>query len=194
MRPGCAPSGRTLASVSLVFAIAAVLRANEFDIVLTEVHYHPVSGDDRDEFVELLNRGPTAVDLSGFSFSEGISLVIPPGFSLNPGEYLVVSADAAYTKSRYGITNVVGNYSGRLDNGGEVLVLSDAHGAEVARVHYLDEDPWPSTPDGLGPSLELVSLAAQPDLVQSWAPSLFLHGTPGHPNSRFDGAPGPDIP
>src|SRR5213594_1974190 len=185
MRPGRACLGRTLSSVSLVLAVSAAARANEFDIVLTEIHYNPVSGDDRDEFLELLNRGPTAVDLSGFSFTEGISLVIPSGFSLGPGEYLVVSSDAAYTRSRYGITNVVGNYSSRLDNGGEVLALADSHGIELFRIHYLDDDPWPSTPDGLGPSLELVSLAAQPDFVQSWAPSLFLHGTPGRPNSRF---------
>src|SRR5262249_25251856 len=38
------------------------------DIVLNEIMYKPLSGDDNDQYVELYNQGTNTVDLSGWSF------------------------------------------------------------------------------------------------------------------------------
>jgi len=172
-------------AVVLAFFAAGGASASQFDVIINEVCYNPFTGDDRDEFVELYNRGPSAVDLSGWSFTEGISFLFPDGTSIDPGGYLLVGADAAHAEAYYGIENVIGDFGGRLDNSGEILALSNQYNQVISRLHYEDSGVWPSNPDGLGPTLELVTPHEQNDLPQKWASSLFLGGTPGRRNSRF---------
>jgi hypothetical protein len=170
-------------SASLVLPWTA--RGSDFDVILNEISYNAFSGDDKDEFIELYNRGAVAVDLQGWTFSEGLTFTFPPGISMGPHEFLVVSPDVAHTKARFGIQNVVGPYTGKLDNNGEIITLLNGQGAMIDRFHYLDGSVWPSHPDGLGPSLELLTPNEQNDLPQKWASSLVLWGTPGKVNSRF---------
>src|SRR5262245_21846212 len=40
-----------IAALFFVFALSSALPASEFDIVIHEIHYNPLSGDDRDEFI-----------------------------------------------------------------------------------------------------------------------------------------------
>ncbi|HZN60180.1 MAG TPA: lamin tail domain-containing protein, partial [Planctomycetota bacterium] len=177
-----------------VFAFVAILGAawsageaalgSDFDVVINEVHYNPLSNLEDDEFIELFNRGPTSVDLSGWRFVEGISFVFAPGTRIDAKEFLVVSPDAARALTRYGLTHAAGNYSGHLDNDGEIVTLVNSQGAIMSRVHYGDGDLWPSRPDGLGASLELLDPHAVPDLPRKWSSSLYLDGTPGEANSR----------
>jgi hypothetical protein len=180
---------RRKASVPLGLWLLSLLSgsawASDFDVLINEVNYNPFSGETRDEFIELFNRGGTAVNLSSWSFTEGVSFTFPFGTEIGPGEYLVVSPDAAHARTVLGITNVVGNFVGRLDNGGEILALSNADGAPLNRIHFGDGGPWPSHPDGLGPTLELAAPNEQNDLPQKWASSLVLGGTPGGKNSRY---------
>src|SRR5262245_21648161 len=68
--------------------------ASQFDVLISEINYNPFTGDDRDEFVELYNRGPSAIALGGWRFTEGITFTFPAGTSIGPYEYLVVSPDA----------------------------------------------------------------------------------------------------
>ncbi len=171
--------------VLLLFFASSGASASQFDVIINEVCYNPFTGDDRDEFVELYNRGPSAVDLSGWTFTEGISFAFANGASIEPGGYLVVSADAARAQARFGIQNVVGDFQGRLDNSGEILALSNQLYQLISRFHFEDGGVWPSNPDGLGPTLELVTPHEQNDLPQKWASSLLLEGTPGRRNSRF---------
>ena len=172
--------------------------ASEFDIVINEIHYHPFSGADDDEFVELHNRGTTTVDLSGWRFTEGIRLVLsgwrftegirlvlPAGTSMPPKSYLVVSPDASHTQSRFGIDLVVGSYEGRLADGGEVIAIENRADDVISRVHFGDTHPWSSRPDGLGPSLELTDPHAQIDVPRNWAASRFVDGSPGEENSTL---------
>jgi hypothetical protein len=169
---------------ALVFA-GRVAPASDFDVVISEIQYHAPGNLPADEFVEIHNAGAAPVDLSGWRFSEGIGFAFPPGTLLGPKGYLVISPDAAQARSRFGITNVVGNFTGRLDNAEEILALVNAAGHVIARVHYEDEEPWPSRPDGLGPSLELDDVLT-PDVPKRWSASAYAGGTPGRAN---DGDP-----
>ena len=54
---------------------------------------------------------------------------------------------------------------------------------QIDTVTYADLDPWPVTPDGTGPSLELRDLAADNTLPASWGASLATGGTPRAVNS-----------
>ncbi|MBI4600854.1 MAG: lamin tail domain-containing protein, partial [Planctomycetes bacterium] len=171
-------------AVAALVALTPPARPSDFDVVIHEIHYNPLSGDDRDEFIELYNRGPAAVDLGGWSFTEGISMTFAAGTVLEPKGFLVVSPDPPHAIARYGLQRALGPYTSRLDNDGEILALSNARSEVMSRVHYDDEGTWPSRCDGLGPSLELLDPHAVPDVGRAWASSVSVDGTPGAPSSR----------
>ncbi len=160
------------------------------DIVLNELMYNPISGDDRDEYVELHNRGTAAVDLSGWRFTSGISFEIPAGTVLSAGGHLVVAKDVARLRAGHphlNAANSVGDYSGVLSNGGErvalarpdAVVTTTSLGATVtnwvhvvvAEVTYADGGRWGEWADGGGSSLELIDPDADPLRAANWADS-----------------------
>ena len=111
-----------------------------------EIHYNPASG--AAEFIELVNNGPDPVALDGFTFS-GIDYTFPTGTELAAGAYLVIAAPG------HSYPGALTWTSGDLDDDGETLALLDGDGQTVDTVTYDDEAPWPTTPDGSGPSLAL---------------------------------------
>ncbi len=148
-------------SVSLAFLItlaspAARSRADAVaDVVITEIMYNPASGDKREDFIELYNRGSVSYNLEGWRFEDGVSFTFP-SVNLGPGKYLVVCGDQSRVRQIYGITNTVGNWSSTtsLDRGGERIRLLDQNDVEVEDFTYDDRNPWPILADGYGHSLE----------------------------------------
>jgi len=139
-------------------------------IIISEIHFHPLSGDPRDEFIELYNRGPGAVNLQGFTFTKGVDYTFGD-VQVAAGAYLVVAGDAAHIQEARGITNVVGDWSGVLDDGGETVRLKDSADALVDEVHYDDGGLWPTDADGYGSSLELIDLHGDNDDSTAWGAS-----------------------
>ena len=72
------------------------------EIVINEIHYDPPDNTRGEEFVELFNAGDSAVDLSGWFFSNGIDFTFPPGTTMAPETYLVIAEDAAGFTRRFG--------------------------------------------------------------------------------------------
>src|SRR5439155_17021644 len=109
----------------------------------TEIAYNPpgegaISGDEF-EFLELKNTGGTAFDLSGLTFTSGISFTFTNGTFLAPGQFFVLARNRTQFATRYPGMAVNGVYSGRLDNGGETLTLSrPLGGGTVLSVAYGD--------------------------------------------------------
>ncbi|MDA7930223.1 hypothetical protein N9B63_05235, partial [Akkermansiaceae bacterium] len=67
-------------------------------------------------------------------------------------------------------------------NGGETLELRDTGGVVVFSFAYNDRDPWPTRPDGEGPSLDLISpntLSSELGEAIRWRSSETANGTPG---------------
>ena len=169
--------------------------ASAANLVISEIHYHPadpatsaelaVSPDKNEfEFIELLNIGPLAVDLTGVSFSLGITFAFPDGTSLPAGARLVLVRNLAAFTARYGTPApgvVAGEFSGNLSNGGERLVLASTATGVIQDFNYGDAQPWPASADGLGYSLVLLNPASNPDhaLPANWAASAAPGGTPG---------------
>ena len=141
------------------------------DIVINEIMFDPPSKQRRSEFIELYNRGPSTVDLSGWEFANGIDFAMPPGTSIPSGGYLVVAADPAYMTATYGALPMVGGYSGQLSNGGELVRLEDAHGNLADEVHYLPSGDWPHLSDGDGSSMELRHPDMDNAISTAWADS-----------------------
>ena len=151
-----------------------------YDIVINEINYNP-AGEDTTEFIELYNNDNTAVDLSGYYFSDGITFTFPDGSVLNPGEFAVIAKDTAAFHKYYGFSTPY-QYTGGLSNKGETVVFNNSEGATVDSVTYDDNDPWPTSPDGDGPSLSLLDPSLDNTLPENWAPSDQIGGTPGAVN------------
>ncbi len=159
-------------------------------VVISEILYNPISGEDDDEYVELSNRSGAALDLSGWRFTSGIDLTIPQGVSVPAGGRLVVARNVARLRTRHphlNASNSVGNYDGTLSNGGERLafampdtiastnelglVTSETVWIDVAEVTWEDGGRWGRWADGGGSSLELIDLNADPRRASNWADS-----------------------
>ncbi len=143
--------------------------ADDSDIVINEIMYHPASDRPSEEYIELYNRGSSPVDLSGWYFSDGIRFTFPPATILEPDSYLVVASDQARIRGKYGIHNVTGNYLGELSNSGERIALSNARGILVDEVTYADSFPWPVAADEMGPSLECINPFLDNNAARNWA-------------------------
>ena len=157
-------------------------------VVINEIMYHDPTNDPAEEFVELYNAWTEEVDLEGWEFvevdSEGMTFVFPEGVCIDGGGYLVVCHDSSTFMSRHpDVHNVVGNFIGRLSNGGEWITLLDSFSRVVDSVEYDDSNGWPLPPDGGGPSLELIHPFLDNDFPTSWAASSNDGGTPGAANS-----------
>ena len=157
-------------------------------LVVSEVMYHPVeeggtpSGDETLEFIELYNNKATREDIGGYAFTSGVSYTFPAGTILPAKEYLVVAHDPDAVEAAYGITGVHEWASGRLNNDGERIELSNDNGAVVISFRYNDARPWPASADGTGHSLILAKSAGDPEEASTWAPSTLIGGTPGEPD------------
>ncbi|MBN1673701.1 MAG: lamin tail domain-containing protein [Kiritimatiellae bacterium] len=176
-------------------------------VVINEIMYNPsdLSGgsDLSAEFIELLNVSQASAKLydsanpaNTWRLTNAVDYVFPQGITLEPGEYLLVcSTNESALRSAYpdvpaGV-RVFGPYSGRLGNGGESVRLvkpdsPDPDGIpwiEVDRVSYQDNDPWPESPDGDGPSLERLAASLYGNDPANWAASRAAGGTPGQANS-----------
>ncbi len=158
-------------------------------LVINEILYHPVSGENDDEFVELHNRGGTAINLAGWRLEDAVDFTFPPGASVPAGGYIVVARNQPRLLARYAnltSANTVGNYSGALGDGGERIVLTmpeaflvtnnavittNYNHVRVDEVTYRDGGRWGRWSDGGGSSLELIDARADRRLADNWADS-----------------------
>lgn len=154
------------------------------DLLVTEIMYHPpaeggVDGDEF-EFLELKNVGSSTLDLGGAHFTDGITYAFPPGTLMHPGQFYVLAGNSTQFQSKYPGARADAGYTGRLSNGGETLQLVDAAGSTLFSLSYLDQSPWPATPDGEGFSLVPVNQNTNPDVnaPENWRASAQIGGSP----------------
>ena len=106
------------------------------------LEYNPASGNQDEEYIELTNPNPFAVDISGWRLAGGIDYTFHDGVVIPAGGSLYVSPNVAAFRARatgpggnQGLF-VQGNYDGRLTNWGETVRLLDNHGAEIDSLAY----------------------------------------------------------
>ncbi len=140
----------------------------ESDVVITEIMYNNPGTDDY-EFIELYNRGSNPVDMTGWSFTEGVTYTFG-SYTLDPDSYVIVAIDSAAFEAAFGIAAF--DYDGGLNNGGEDIVLVDGSGAVMDSVNYDDEGDWPSEPDGGGPTLVLCDVDSDNADAANWQAAI----------------------
>ncbi|MBC8213621.1 MAG: lamin tail domain-containing protein [Candidatus Marinimicrobia bacterium] len=150
------------------------------NIVINELHYNPSpdqGSDDDYEFLELYNLENEPVNLNGYYFSSGILYSFSEADIVQADSYLILAKNG----STY--SNSIEWTSGNLGNTGETITLVNPDGLIVDQVDYGNSSPWPSEPNGVGPSLELINVESDNNLPSNWLESLETGGTPGYPNS-----------
>ncbi len=166
---------------SLLFALVSISLPAQAQVVINEIHYHPVekahfnavgnqtysdtnlpsdTSSDIHEFVELRNAGAAAVDLSGWKLTGGIDYTFPANTSIAAGGYQVIALNPARIASVYNLVpaTVLGPYTGTLSNNGDTVRLANASAATIDTVTYSPAFPWPISADALGTSDDFTGL------------------------------------
>ena len=191
--------GNWSALTSAAFYVGTEVASSE-NLVISELHYHPQSDIDGEQFIELMNVGNLPVDLRGVKFSDGVDFEFGGGTSeqlwvISPGERILLVEDQDEFVTRYGNPARIGTFSGDLSNDGEQIALLARDGSVIQQLIYNDQEPWPTCADGKGYSLELVAPESRPDHSDglNWRVSLIEGGTPGTGNAlSFEGITGVD--
>ena len=164
-------------------------------LVISEIMYNN-PGTDEYEYLEIFNNDSEAVNMEGYTFTEGIEFTFP-AFTLMPGEYVVLATDSVLFEMAYGITPF--QFEGALNNGGEDVELRDAGGNVVDIVDYLPDTPWDSDANGTGAPLILCDVDADNNDPANWQASntdsgvvvngVSVNGSPGADNDCQDAQP-----
>ena len=153
-----------------LLACILVVTSATAQVVINEVHYHPVEKprfdaggnpiftdnspanltDDVHEFVELRNAGASAVSLTGWRIAGGVDFAFVAGTSIPAGGFLVVAKNPARLQTVYAISGVLGPFTGKLGNGGDTVKLFNASAATVDEVSYSAKFPWAVSANALG--------------------------------------------
>ena len=159
------------------------------DIVINELMYDPISGNDDDQYIELYNRGTNAVSLAHWQLLSGPSLIFPPGTALAPDSYLVLGRNVANLMAKYtnlSTANTLGNYTGKLSHKGQRVVLARPEtltgltaGKPATNTIFVTEDEvtyeaggrWGQWAHGGGSSLELINPNTNHRLAYNWGDS-----------------------
>ena len=188
----------SLFSVSLLFPTSSLAQETETllakptevntptstNLRITEVMYNPLAPKDElrsdYEFIELQNVGTTVIDLTGLQFTSAIEYTFPHGSMLQAGDLVVLARSASHFAKRYGFAPFA-EYTGKLNNAGEKLVVQDRNGNDLIVLTYGAEPPWPAEADACGFSLTLADSAAN-----TWRRSAHIGGSPNQED--------PDLP
>jgi hypothetical protein len=150
-------------------------------LIISEVMYHPTNRfDGRNiEFIEIFNSQPWFEELGGFRISGAIDYTFPSNFLLQARSYAVIAAVPADVQAVYGISGVLGPWSGALQNSDGTLRIRNKADAVMFEMDYTGDPPFPASPDGAGHSLVLARPSYGEGNSRAWAASDIIGGTPG---------------
>lgn len=185
------------ALTSAEFLTAGPPAANQ--LVISEINYHPddltaaeeaagITDEEEFEFIEIHNTSTDAIDLTNVSLGNEViynfSDIIEPGDRvLAPGARIIVVENSAAFTIRYPGVAHVGPWSGGLSNNNATIDLLLNGNTVLYSVSYNDDNGWPESADGGGPSLVLTN-GATPNDPASWRLSATNRGNPGTSDSE----------
>lgn len=155
-------------------------------IVINEINYNSAVDFNPQDWIELYNPTPEALDLSGWHLKDDDNahdFVFPTGITVDPYGFLVICRDStAFCGLFPKVTHYVGNMNFGLGRGDDQVRVLNSLALLIDSVAYDDRSPWTDLPDGNGPSLELIDPDLNNTLPENWQASMW-HGTPGQKNS-----------
>lgn len=171
-------------------------------LVITEIMYKSPIGGSQDslEYIELHNPTPNPVDITGYSFTSGITHTFSSGI-VNPGGFLIVCRTGASFTHYYGAPCPIVNwFLGNLADAGEAIVLKNAQSSTVDSVFYLPGAPFPTVGNGDGHSITYCNRSVDNQFGAGWVGATTmvpgaicqgtqLYGNPGACCNFIDVAP-----
>jgi hypothetical protein len=172
--------------------LTALFEVSEFEpeiVVINEINYNSPPWANAEDWIELTNPGNNTILLENWVFKDEDdthTFVLPQGTVLDPGEFLIVCRDLSmFQLINPSVSNAIGSFDFGLSNAGELLRLFDSMGNLVDFVQYNDIFPWPTEPDGNGPTLELINPNLDNALAQNWFARETAGGSPGASNDTL---------
>ncbi|MEZ4740033.1 MAG: lamin tail domain-containing protein [Flavobacteriales bacterium] len=182
-------AGNAMSSTPFVFDYFVPAGAEVRDVVINEIMADPspVVGLPEVEFIELYNAtADRTFDLAGWTFSDGGTPVVLPSYTLTPGGYVLVVANANLPLFPT-IPNKLGLASlPALNNDGDALVLKNSTGTTIDAVSYALSWYQDGVKDDGGWTLEQIDPTAPCSGAANWrASNAPAGGTPGAQNSIY---------
>lgn len=155
-------------------------------VVINELMYDPISGNDDDQYIELYNTSSNSLSLADWRVTAGVTFTFPPGAAISSNGYVVIARNLTNLLARYtnlNTGNTFGNYSGKLSHNGERVALARPEVFSGTATNYVTEDEvtygtggqWGQWSAGGGSSLELINPHANHRLAANWADSDETH-------------------
>jgi hypothetical protein len=173
---------RIIRVLLLVAGLVPGARAVDSVVVFNEVHYHPATNETASEWVELHNQMAIDIDLSAWRITGDIDYTFAEGTIIPGGGYLVVASDPVTLGGATGLTNLVGPFAGRLNNGQGTVRLRDRNNRLMDELEYRDGGKWPVAADGSGATLAKRDPNTPSNSPEYWTSSVVVGGTPGGRN------------
>ncbi len=153
--------------------------------IINEIMYKPSSAFDSEDWIEVFNPSEDSLNVSSWVLKDDNSdhtFQFPDSLIIPEKSYLVIANDLEAFQSVYSHhPQIIGEFSYGFGLGDQVRVYSSIM-KSVDSLEYGISSPWPSTPNNMGPSLELIN-EEDNSLAENWSASLIDGGTPGLPNS-----------
>lgn len=183
------------------FPAALVPPVSAPPLVINEIMFNDSGTGGCGDWIELYNPSDSEVSLENWKFTDhgdytswetAIDIAdidtqdiytFPAGTKLEGGGFVVIAADRkAFTAVHPDLAKIIDTMPFRLKSA-ETLLLFDNEDRLVTAVSYRPEPPWPVSPDGNGPSFELIDAAGLNYHPRNWKASAQANGSPGRPNT-----------
>lgn len=149
-------------------------------LVINEIMYNSPGTDE--EWVELFNNTDQPISLENWKLLDDNAthtpILFPADYTIEAYGYFTIEVA---TGGAFPFTpDYDGSWAGwAMGNTTDIIRLYNANGILIDRVEYFDGDPWPSSPDGDGPTLSLLNPDLDNALGENWRASNEEGGTPG---------------
>jgi hypothetical protein len=163
---------------------------NDSEIVINEINYNSADDFDTGDWVELYNSSDIGLDLSGWEMKDdddSHSFVLPQETVIEANGFLILTRDKESFLVQFPELEsvVIGDFDFGLSSNGDAVRLYNSDAILMDAVYYESDDPWPTSPDGEGFTLELLSPSLDNSLAENWAPINF-HGSPDMVNAMVN--------
>ena len=153
-----------------------------YSVQLSEINYNSIFYHDSGDWIELVNSGIGAIDISDWSIRDSKDnnvFHIPAGTILEAGAHLVVCTDIfQYTTYYPAIDNLIGDLGFGFSGQGDAVRIYDNEGILQYGLYYHDDPPWADEADGNGFTLELLDFYGTPNVPGAWTAGC-PYGSPG---------------